>query len=126
MDQAPTIDPAGSTDTDPASVTTDKESHHLAPQGRLDALSVPAFEDDLRSQLGQGAARIIVNFQDVTYISSSGLRALLTARRMAKNQGGDVKLCQLSPRVYEIFEMVGFTQVFGIYDSLEAAQAAFA
>jgi anti-anti-sigma regulatory factor len=34
-------------------------------------------------------------------------------------------LCRLSPRVYEIFEMVGFTQVFGIYDSVEAAETAF-
>jgi len=117
MDQAPIIGSANNTDNE--------EIHCVAPQGRLDALSVPEFEDDLRSQLSQGSAHIIVNFQDVTYISSSGLRALLTARRIAKNQGGDVKLCQLSLRVYEIFEMVGFTQVFGIYDSLEAAQAAF-
>jgi anti-anti-sigma factor len=67
----------------------------------------------------------VVDFGDVTYISSSGLRALLTARRLAKSQGGDVMLCRLSPRVYEIFEMVGFTQVFGIYDSVEAAETAF-
>jgi anti-sigma B factor antagonist len=125
MDQAPTIGSANSTSTDSTSSTGNAEIHCVAPQGRLDALSVPEFENDLRSQLSQGSAHIIVNFQDVTYISSSGLRALLTARRIAKNQGGDVKLCQLSLRVYEIFEMVGFTQVFGIYDSLEAAQTAF-
>jgi anti-anti-sigma factor len=97
----------------------------LAPQGRLDALTVPGFEDALRSHLSQGAAHIVVDLQDVTYISSSGLRALLTARRLFKSQGGDVKLCRLSPRVYEIFEMVGFTQIFGIYNSVETAQEAF-
>jgi len=97
----------------------------VAPQGRLDALTVPRFEEGLRDHLNHGAAYLVVDFGEVTYISSSGLRALLIARRLARNQGGDVKLCRLSPRVYEIFEMVGFTQVFGIYDSVEAAQSAF-
>jgi anti-anti-sigma factor len=103
----------------------DPEIHCFAPQGRLDALTVPEFESELRGHLDQGAARVVVDFRDVTYISSSGLRALLTARRLARSQGGDVKLCRLSPRVYEIFEMVGFTQVFGVYDSVEMAQTAF-
>ncbi len=94
-------------------------------QGRLDALTVPSFENDLRDYLGQGSAHAVIDFEDVTYISSSGLRVLLTARRLARHQGGDVKLCRLSPRVHEIFDMVGFTQVFGIYDSIEQAQAAF-
>jgi anti-anti-sigma factor len=98
----------------------------FTPQGRLDALTVPKFEETLRDHLSRGTANLVVDFGDVTYISSSGLRALLTARRLAKSHGGDVKLARLSPRVYEIFEMVGFTQVFGIYDSVEAAQSAFA
>ncbi len=98
----------------------------FSPQGRLDALTVPQFEEVLRQQLSQGTTNLVVDFGDVTYISSSGLRALLTARRLARSQGGDVKLARLSSRVYEIFEMVGFTQVFGIYDSVGAAQMAFA
>ena len=102
-----------------------EEIRFFTPQGRLDALTVPKFEDGLREQLNQGAAYLMVDFGDVTYISSSGLRALLTARRLARGQGGDVKLCRLLPRVHEIFEMVGFAQVFGIYDSVEAAQTAF-
>lgn len=104
---------------------SNEEIRCFAPQGRLDALTVPKFEEILRDHLSRGTPRVVVDLINVTYISSSGLRALLTARRLSKNQGGDVKLCQLSPRVYEIFEMVGFTQVFGIYDSVEAAQAAF-
>jgi len=102
-----------------------EELRFVAPQGRLDALTVPSFEEELRKHLGGGVAHVVVDLADVIYISSSGLRALLTARRLARNQGGDVKLCRLSPRVYEIFDMVGFTQVFNIYDSVEAAQIAF-
>ncbi len=97
----------------------------LAPQGRLDALTVPQFEQSLHEHLAQNA-RLIVDLADVVYISSSGLRALLTARRLAQSRGGDIKLCRLSSRVQAVFEMVGFTRVFDIYDSVEAAQAAFA
>ena len=97
----------------------------FTPQGRLDALTVPRFENALRDYLDQGSVHAVIDFEDVTYISSSGLRVLLTARRLARRQGGDVKLCRLSPRVHEIFDMVGFTQVFGIYDSVEQARAAF-
>lgn len=102
-----------------------QEAHFFAPQGRLDALTVPEFEQGLLGYLDQGAASLVVDFGDVTYISSSGLRALLTVRRLARSHGGDVKLCRLSPRVFEIFEMVGFTQVFGIYDSVDEARTAF-
>jgi anti-anti-sigma factor len=102
-----------------------EELRFFAPQGRLDALTVPRFEEGLRDHLNRGAVYLVVDFGDVTYISSSGLRALLTARRLAKSQGGDLSLCRLSPRVYEIFEMVGFTQVFGVYNSVDEAQAAF-
>ena len=56
----------------------------FAPQGRLDALTVPRFEEGLRDYLEQGRAQLVIDFGDVTYISSSGLRALLTARRLAK------------------------------------------
>lgn len=97
----------------------------LAPEGRLDALTVPEFDKALRDLISGGTIRILVDMQDVTYISSSGLRALLTARRMAQAQDGEVKLCGLSPRVYEIFDMVGFDQIFEIYDSVEAARASF-
>ncbi len=93
----------------------------IAPTGRLDANTVPDFESTLRERIQSGESRLVVDMKDVSYISSSGLRALLTARRLAKSQGGDLKLCRLPPRIHKIFEMVGFTQVFGIYDSVELA-----
>jgi anti-anti-sigma factor len=75
--------------------------------------------------LFDGQAQLVVDLAAVNYISSSGLRALLTARRQARTRGGDVFLCCLHPRVREIFEMVGFVSVFGIYASRDEAAAAF-
>lgn len=93
----------------------------IAPMGRLDAMTVPQFEQALKDRVSAGELQLLVDMKDVSYVSSSGLRALLTVRRLLIKQGGDLKLCRLSPRIYKVFEMVGFTKVFGIYESVEAA-----
>ena len=94
-------------------------------EGRLDAVTVPGFEQTLQRLLAEGQIRIVVDLGAVNYISSSGLRALLTARRQARIRGGEVLLCQLHPRVREIFEMVGFLSVFGVYATCQEAASAF-
>ena len=94
-------------------------------EGRLDAATVPTLEQTLQRLLLEGQVRLVIDLAAVNYISSSGLRAMLTVRRQTRSRGGDVYLCSLHPRVREIFEMVGFVSVFGIYDSRDQAAAAF-
>ena len=93
----------------------------IAPAGRLDTFNVPAFEAALTEHLDTGRSRLVVDMAGVTYVSSSGLRALLSARRRARVAGGDVLLCGMAPRVREIFEMVGFVSLFGIFASAQEA-----
>jgi anti-sigma B factor antagonist len=83
------------------------------------------FEQTLQRLLAEGQCRLVADMSAVNYISSSGLRVLLTARRQARSRGGDVFLCSLQPRVREIFEMVGFMSVFGIYATCDEAVSAF-
>jgi anti-anti-sigma factor len=98
--------------------------YRVAPQGRLDAVTVPEFETVLDQVLGAGHVRLVVDLGDVTYVSSSGLRALLRARRQAQGGGGDVVLCNMNPRVREVFEMIGFNNLFRIFTRAgEAAEA---
>jgi len=97
----------------------------LAPEGRLDTFSVPAFETALSESLDAGLSRLVIDMANVTYVSSSGLRALLSARRRARSAGGDVVLCNMAPRVREIFEMVGFISLFNIFSSVVDAAAKF-
>jgi len=94
-------------------------------EGRLDAVTVPGFEQTLQRRLAEGQYRIIVDLGAVSYISSSGLRALLTMRRQARSRGGEVMLCRLHPRVHEILEMVGFLSVFSVYATCQEAAGAF-
>jgi anti-sigma B factor antagonist len=97
----------------------------VAVEGRLDAATVPTLEQTLQRLLFDGQAKLVIDLADVNYISSSGLRALLTARRQARSRGGNVHLCCLHSRVKEIFEMVGFMSVFGVYATRDEAAAAF-
>ncbi|MBN1890255.1 MAG: STAS domain-containing protein [Thermoflexales bacterium] len=94
--------------------------------GRLDAATVDVFEGRLQDLLAEKHVRLVVDLAHVDYISSSGLRALLTTRRLAREQAGDVLVCCMSPRVRQVFDMIGFSSVFGVYDDLPQAQAAFA
>ena len=96
----------------------------LMVSGRLDASTVNILERSLLRTLFTGAKVIIIDMGEVTYISSSGLRVLLTARRQARERGGDVVLCTLSPNVRDVLDMVGFTVLFRIFGSLDDAKQA--
>ncbi len=98
----------------------------IAPQGRLDAVTVPALEVVLDDHLSAGRVRLVIDLGDVNYISSSGLRALLSVRRKAQAGGGDVVLCRMGPRVREIFEMIGFDKLFRVFERVDEAAAALA
>jgi anti-anti-sigma factor len=98
----------------------------IAPQGRLDAVTVPALETLLKEHFDGGHAKIVIDLSEVTYMSSSGLRALLQARKQAGALGGDLVLCCMSPRVREVFEMIGFTSLFKVFDHAAEAATAFA
>jgi anti-sigma B factor antagonist len=93
--------------------------------GRLDASTIGQLERALNDSLVAASRAIVVDLSGLTYVSSSGLRVLLAARSAMRKRGGDVFLCALNPNVRAVFDMVGFTAVFGIFDTqaqgLEAA-----
>ena len=81
------------------------------PEGELDSMTSPVFERELRGQL-TGAENVTIDFVNVEYISSAGLRALLAVQRSL--EGAEMKLIHVSPLIMEIFEMVGFTDMIRI------------
>ncbi|MCZ7546092.1 MAG: anti-sigma factor antagonist [Anaerolineae bacterium] len=93
----------------------------VAPHGRLDSVSSQPFEALLKADIDAGHATVIVDMSAVSYIASSGLKALVSAWRRASSVHGALTLAGLRPRVREVFEIVGFDQVFRIYDDVEQA-----
>lgn len=98
--------------------------YRVTPSDRLDAVTASMLEAFLQAELQAGHTQLLLDLSEVTYLSSSGLRALLRTRRQAQAAGGDLMLAAMSPRVREIFEMIGFTDLFPVFDRVEEAQAA--
>ncbi|MGB3944119.1 MAG: STAS domain-containing protein [Methanothrix sp.] len=93
----------------------------VLPAGRLDAPSSEELKADMEKLIGEGWIKIVANLEGVDYISSSGLRVMLSALKKLRSLGGDLKLASLRPYVRETFEIAGFTQLFKIYDGEEEA-----
>ncbi len=92
---------------------------------RVDVTSAPLLEDLCQGLLERGQFKIICDFSRNEYVSSAGLRVFLSTLKRTRKSGGDVVLCCLKPGILEIFDMTGFTSLFKIVDSVEAALALF-
>ncbi|MGB9738578.1 MAG: anti-anti-sigma factor [Chloroflexus aggregans] len=92
---------------------------------RIDALTAPRLTKLVSERISQGARQIVLDLSAVSFLSSSGLRALLLIRKELMTLGGELRLAALQPQVYEVFTITGFTQVFNIHPSVAEARAAF-
>ncbi|WP_207457414.1 STAS domain-containing protein [Azospirillum sp. SYSU D00513] len=89
----------------------------LALSGRLDSSSSKTL-DDLLTDRVQKSDSVIVDFKEVQYVSSAGLRILLKAAKIAKGTGHKLALARLAPQIREVFDISGFTSIFTILDEL--------
>lgn len=97
---------------------------YLSFSGRLDSSTSQEAEQALRGKLDDCRA-LLVDMENLNYISSAGLRVLLViAKRMQSNQGKLV-LCSLQPDVKMVFDVSGLTLIFNIFDDLQSAENAF-
>lgn len=96
---------------------------HLS--GFLDAHTVPVFEDAIQGLLKENIYNIIVNMQNLDYISSAGLGVFMGFIEEIREQGGDIKLSNLSSKVYKVFDLLGFPALFEIFDDENSAKSKF-
>ena len=84
----------------------------LAVEGRLDTITAPELEAALREEL-DGVEELIFDFSALEYISSAGLRVLLSAQKQMNGQG-TMKVTGVGEVIMEIFEVTGFTDILTI------------
>jgi anti-anti-sigma factor len=89
--------------------------------GRIDSTSSNEFEEKLVSIIDAGTTKMVVDFLNVQFISSAGLRVLLLAAKKVKPNGGKVILSNLSTSVKEVFDISGFSSLFTICASVQEA-----
>jgi anti-sigma B factor antagonist len=97
--------------------TTHNGATILSVGGRIDTATAPALEQAINRSIDGGNRKILLNFSEVTYISSGGLRVLLATAKKLKNPGDKYALCSLAAEVNKILKLAGFTSIFSIYPS---------
>ena len=81
-------------------------------EGRLDTITAPEFEQTLRESL-EGLSELVLDFGQLEYISSAGLRVLLAAQKAMSKQG-EMKICNVNETIMEIFDVTGFSDILTI------------
>ena len=79
----------------------------------------------IRDQLSKGNKQILLNLADVTYIDSSGIGELVSAFTAVSNQGGQLKLLNLTKKVHDLLQITKLYTVFDIHDDEAKAIASF-
>ncbi len=97
----------------------------MVVSGRVDSSTSAELGKSLTEQLDKNNNRLVVDLADVAYISSAGLRELVTALKRAKTDGGDLRLAAPSPRVLEVLGMAGLDSIFDVYDDQVEAVGSF-
>ena len=97
---------------DQAAVHFDKNQNLLTvyPVGRLDSETSPKLLRQLEPELRE-IENVIIDFEQVDYISSGGMRMLLTVAQAVDGKGGAVKLIHVNEYIREIFEMIGLAEM---------------
>lgn len=85
----------------------------LRLEGRLDSVAAPSAQEAFLKVAGE-YAKITLNFANLAYISSAGLRVLLLLQKQVNRTGGSLTLTNVSPAVMEVFELTGFSGILEI------------
>ena len=84
----------------------------LALEGRLDTVTAPELEEELKASI-PGADSLVLDLSNLEYISSAGLRVLLSAHKAMMSKGG-MKIVHVNDVVQEVFEVTGFSDILTI------------
>jgi anti-sigma B factor antagonist len=93
--------------------------------GYLDAHTAPELENTLSKLIEDGSRNILVNFKDLDYISSAGLGVFMAFIEDLRESGGDIKMAAMQPKVFSVFDLLGFPLLFDIEKEDESAMKKF-
>jgi anti-anti-sigma factor len=89
--------------------------------GRIDAVTAPEFEKRLSALIAGGDIVLLLNLNDLEYISSAGLRSILSTAKQLKAKEGKLLFSGLKGPVKDVFKISGFGSIFQIFETEEEA-----
>jgi len=97
----------------------------VSVQGRVDSSTAGDLEAALQKLIEQGKSNFVLDLSGVEFLSSSGLRVLVTTLKAVRKTGGDLRLAQPSQRAADAINLAGLDVLFQSYGDREAAVASF-
>ena len=94
-------------------------------EGNLDTNTSPEAESKINELIDAGNQKLLVNFEQLNFISSAGLRVLLATVKKLNASGGDLRICSLNPTVQEVFDISGFVTILSVKGTEEEALSSF-
>ncbi|MFV0437877.1 MAG: STAS domain-containing protein [Desulfopila sp.] len=101
-------------------VMKEKNTNVVKIAGRLDSTTSPDFEQGLVEYLDPPAGNLLLDFNDLDYISSAGLRVVLNAAKRFRESTWKFAACNMQDHVQEVFEISGFDNFIHIYNSVKS------
>jgi len=95
----------------------------LGLTGRLDSTSAPELGARLQELVAAAKVRLLLDFSEITYLSSAGFRVLLIGARLTADAGGNLVLCGLIPPVRRLFQIAAFDEVLEVHGTRQDALA---
>jgi anti-sigma B factor antagonist len=89
--------------------------------GYLDAHTAPELEKAINDVINEGKYFILVNFKNLDYISSAGLGVFMAFIEEIRENNGDIKLSEMSGKVFSVFDLLGFPILFDITETDDEA-----
>ncbi len=93
----------------------------LSVTGYVDTMTCSILLNKITESLNAGSLHIIIDMSRVNYVSSAGWGVFVGEIKGIRERGGDLKLVQMTPEVYDVFEMLEFNRILAHYDSIEEA-----
>ncbi len=109
-------------------VRYDGDSDEIAiidAKGFIDTTTAPELEKKLEEQLALNKYRIVVNLENIDYVSSAGWGVFVSEIREIRENSGDLVLVNMSPDVYDVYELMEFSSILKSYDTVAEAIAGF-
>ena len=107
-------------------IRTNREGGILiaSTEGRVDGTNAREFDDALQAAISERDSALIMDLEALSYISSAGLRVLLTVAKTLQKRDGKFVVCSLSDPIKEVFEISGFDQIIPVHASQPEALTA--
>jgi anti-sigma B factor antagonist len=103
-----------------------KDIVKIKVSGFLDAHTVPEMEEVVQSLLKKNLYKMIVDLEELSYISSAGLGVFMSVIGDIRDNHGDIILIRMPPKIFKVFDLLGFTEIFTTLNQEEEAILAFA